>query len=296
MEFAGRLVSTRRGTLLVAALVALLAGASILVYLNSYRESLKSQGAVVTGPAAESARIPTLDRTVAEGDTVMLGAHEATVIETPGHTLGHVVFHFAAGGLLFSGDTLFAMGCGRLFEGTAEQMFGNMQRLAELPGDTSVCCGHEYTQSNGRYALTVEPENAALTTRMAEVDTLRARRGEGALHRGLLPRGEHARDVGHGVAYRRRRALPEGRGREEDGESSSERRGSGNRSTRRLPHVHPRPSPQPCAPKHRSSFRRIALPRSASGCRWARLDSNQGATDYESAALTAELRARPLRG
>ncbi len=135
---------------------------------------IKAQGAVVTGPAAEAARIPTLDRTVAEGDTVMVGTHEATVIETPGHTLGHVVFHFADRGLLFSGDTLFAMGCGRLFEGTAEQMFGNMQRLAALPGDTRVCCGHEYTQSNGRYALTMEPDNAALTARMAEVDALRA--------------------------------------------------------------------------------------------------------------------------
>jgi hydroxyacylglutathione hydrolase len=136
---------------------------------------IKVGGAVVTGPAAEAARIPTLDHTVAEGDTVALGGHRATVIETPGHTLGHVVFHFAEAGLLFSGDTLFAMGCGRLFEGTAEQMFGAMQRLAKLPDGTGVYCGHEYTQSNGRYALTVEPDNAALTARMAEVDALRAR-------------------------------------------------------------------------------------------------------------------------
>ncbi len=136
---------------------------------------IKAQDAVVTGPAAEAARIPTLDRTVAEGDTVALGGHRATVIETPGHTLGHVVFHFADAGLLFSGDTLFAMGCGRLFEGTPEQMFGAMQRLAELPDETGVYCGHEYTQSNGRYALTVEPDNAALANRMAEVDALRAR-------------------------------------------------------------------------------------------------------------------------
>ena len=136
---------------------------------------IKARGAVVTGPAAEAARIPTLDRTVAEGDTVTLGEHQAAVIETPGHTLGHVVFHFAEAGLLFSGDTLFAMGCGRLFEGTAEQMFGAMRRLAELPDGTGVYCGHEYTQSNGRYALTVEPDNAALAARMAEVDALRAR-------------------------------------------------------------------------------------------------------------------------
>lgn len=136
---------------------------------------IKAGGAVVTGPAAEAARISTLDRTVAEGDVLTLGEHRATVIETPGHTLGHIVFHFAESGLLFSGDTLFAMGCGRLFEGTAEQMFANMRRLAELPGGTGVYCGHEYTQSNGRYALTVEPGNAELAMRMAEVDVLRAR-------------------------------------------------------------------------------------------------------------------------
>lgn len=136
---------------------------------------IKARGAVVTGPAAEAARIPTLDRTVAEGDVVTLGEHRAAVMETPGHTAGHIVFHFAEDGLVFTGDTLFAMGCGRLFEGTAEQMFGNMRRLAELPGETKVFCGHEYTQSNGRYALSVEPENADLVARMGEVDALRAR-------------------------------------------------------------------------------------------------------------------------
>lgn len=136
---------------------------------------IKARGAVVTGPAAEAARIPTLDRTVAEGNVITLGEHAAAVIETPGHTAGHVTFHFAGAGLLFTGDTLFAMGCGRLFEGTAEQMFGNMRRLAGLPGDTQVFCGHEYTQANGRYALTAEPDNADLRARMAEVDALRAR-------------------------------------------------------------------------------------------------------------------------
>ncbi len=131
-------------------------------------------GAEVTGPAAEAAKITTLDHGVREGDRVRVGAHEATVIETPGHTAGHVVFHFADDALLFTGDTLFAMGCGRLFEGTAEQMWGNMQRLAALPDDTRVFCGHEYTQSNGRYALVAEPDNAAVAERMAVVDRLRA--------------------------------------------------------------------------------------------------------------------------
>jgi hydroxyacylglutathione hydrolase len=137
--------------------------------------SLREAGAVVTGPAAEAARIPTLDRKVAEGDEVAIGGHRATVIETPGHTAGHIVFNLADAGLVFTGDTLFAMGCGRLFEGSPAQMFANMRRLAELPGETQVFCGHEYTQGNGRYALTVEPHNADLTGRMAEVDALRAR-------------------------------------------------------------------------------------------------------------------------
>lgn len=132
-------------------------------------------GATVTSPAAEAGKIPGLDVTVAEGDTVMLGGHAARVIETPGHTAGHIVFHFADDAAVFTGDTLFAMGCGRLFEGTAAEMFANMERLRTLPDDTVVYCGHEYTQSNGRYALVAEPDNAAIAERMIEVDALRAR-------------------------------------------------------------------------------------------------------------------------
>ena len=131
-------------------------------------------GADVTGPAAESAKIAGLDHGVREGDRMRLGAHEATVLETPGHTAGHIVLHFAEDGLLFTGDTLFAMGCGRLFEGTAAQMWGNMRRFAELPPETRVFCGHEYTQGNGRYALVAEPDNAAVRERMVDVDRLRA--------------------------------------------------------------------------------------------------------------------------
>jgi hydroxyacylglutathione hydrolase len=134
--------------------------------------ALKAAGAVVTGPAAEAAKIDGLDRTVAEGDELRLGQHRAAVWETPGHTAGHVCF--LLGDLLFSGDTLFAMGSGRLFEGTAAQMWANMQRFAALPGATQVFCGHEYTQGNGRYALSVDPGNAELVDRMAEVDRLRA--------------------------------------------------------------------------------------------------------------------------
>jgi hydroxyacylglutathione hydrolase len=134
-------------------------------------------GCVITGPEAEAARIPTLDVLVAEGDTVSLGAVTAQVIDVPAHTAGHIAFHFPTDQAAFVGDTLFAMGCGRLFEGTAEQMYSNMRKLEALGDDTQVYCAHEYTQSNGRFALTVEPDNQALVERMAQVDAMR-KRGE----------------------------------------------------------------------------------------------------------------------
>jgi hydroxyacylglutathione hydrolase len=135
----------------------------------------EATGCIITGPAAEAARIPTLDRQVMEGDRVRLGEVEAEVIEVPAHTAGHIAYHFPIEQAAFVGDTLFAMGCGRLFEGTAEQMFANMQRLAALPGETEIYCAHEYTLSNGRYALAAEPENEAIVSRMAEVEAARAR-------------------------------------------------------------------------------------------------------------------------
>jgi hydroxyacylglutathione hydrolase len=133
-----------------------------------------ANGATISGPAAEAARIPTLDVQLAEGDTVRIGSHVARVIATPGHTAGHIVFHLAGDAVLFAGDTLFAMGCGRLFEGTPDQMFANMQHLATLPGETEVFCAHEYTQSNGRYAMAAEPDNADIAARMRDVDAARA--------------------------------------------------------------------------------------------------------------------------
>jgi len=132
-------------------------------------------GCTITGPAAEAAKIPTLDRLVGEGDIVRIGMVEATVLEVPAHTAGHIAYYLPSAGIAFVGDTLFAMGCGRLFEGTPAQMFANMQRLAALPPETIVYCAHEYTQSNGRYALHVEPDNAALIARMREVDAMRAK-------------------------------------------------------------------------------------------------------------------------
>jgi hydroxyacylglutathione hydrolase len=131
-------------------------------------------GCSVIGPAAEASRIPTLDRLVREGDTVSLGPLTATVLEVPAHTAGHIAFHLPEEEVVFVGDTLFAMGCGRLFEGTAEQMHAALQRLAQLPPETRVYCGHEYTLSNGRFAVTVQPDNPELLRRMAEVEAARA--------------------------------------------------------------------------------------------------------------------------
>lgn len=130
-------------------------------------------GCTITGPAAEFDRIPTLDVQVLGGDVVRFGEATAVVMDVPAHTSGHIAYHFADDQVVFVGDTLFAMGCGRLFEGTAAQMFDNMARLSALPDDTAVYCAHEYTQSNGRYALFAEPENAAIIARMAEVDRAR---------------------------------------------------------------------------------------------------------------------------
>jgi hydroxyacylglutathione hydrolase len=133
-----------------------------------------AMGCEVIAPIGEAERIPTADRLVAGGGQVTLGAHVAQVLDVPAHTAGHIAFHFGEEGVIFVGDTLFAMGCGRLFEGTAAQMFNNMQLLAQLPPATIVFCAHEYTQANGRYALVAEPDNEAVRARMARVDAARA--------------------------------------------------------------------------------------------------------------------------
>jgi hydroxyacylglutathione hydrolase len=138
--------------------------------------AIKAQtGCTVTGPAKEAEKIGTLDRGVGEGDSVRIGDHVARILAVPAHTAGHIAYHLAADRLIFVGDTLFAMGCGRLFEGTADQMFANMRRFAALPDETTVYCAHEYTQGNGRFALTAEPDNEAIRDRMAVVDAARAR-------------------------------------------------------------------------------------------------------------------------
>ena len=131
-------------------------------------------GVPVVGAAADQHRLPKLDQAVSEGDIVTLGSVALKVIDTPGHTLGHIAYHAADGGILLSADTLFSLGCGRLLEGTAADMFASLQKFAALPGDTLVCCGHEYTQSNAKFALHVDPGNAALRARAGEVNNQRA--------------------------------------------------------------------------------------------------------------------------
>ena len=128
----------------------------------------------VVGSAADSHRLPKLDIAVHEGDLVDFGAAKARVIDTPGHTIGHVAYFFADGGLLFPGDTLFSLGCGRLAEGTAADMFSSLRKFSDLPDDTLVCAGHEYTVSNAKFALHADGGNTALRERAGEAGALRA--------------------------------------------------------------------------------------------------------------------------
>jgi hydroxyacylglutathione hydrolase len=131
-------------------------------------------GCRIIGPKGEAARIPGIDDAVGEGDVVALGASRAHVIDTPGHTLGHNIYHFADDHCAFVGDTIFAMGCGRLFEGTPAQMWASLSKIAALPAATRLYCAHEYTQTNARFALSVDGANQALVDRAREVDRLRA--------------------------------------------------------------------------------------------------------------------------
>ncbi|MGI9483914.1 MAG: hydroxyacylglutathione hydrolase [Hyphomicrobiales bacterium] len=131
-------------------------------------------GCTIVGPRDEAVKIPGLDVAVGDGDTYDFGGHVANIIGTPGHTLGHITYHFGADGVAFAGDTLFPLGCGRVFEGTMEQMWASLEKLAHLPPETIVYCGHEYTQSNASFALHADPDNQDLRKRAADIDTMRA--------------------------------------------------------------------------------------------------------------------------
>lgn len=131
-------------------------------------------GCTIVGAANDAERIPGIDVRVADGDAYAFGSLSAEVFEVPGHTTGHIAYYFASENIAFVGDTLFALGCGRLFEGTPEMMWNSLQKLMALPDETVIYCAHEYTQANAEFAITVEPGNTQLVARMKEIDALRA--------------------------------------------------------------------------------------------------------------------------
>lgn len=143
-------------------------------HIQGVPELVAATGARVTGAAADAHRLPPLDRAVTPGERVPLCGTEAAVIDVSGHTIGHVAYHLPAAAMVFTGDSLMALGCGRLFEGTAPMMWESLGRLAALPPETAVCSGHEYTAGNARFARTIEPDNPALISRIAAVEAARA--------------------------------------------------------------------------------------------------------------------------
>lgn len=137
-------------------------------------QTLKEKtGCVVYGPKHEKQPIEGLDHQIEGGDHVMIGDKKFTILDFPGHTVGHIGYYNDDDHLLFCGDTLFAMGCGRLFEGTAEDMFSSLQKIAHLPDNTAIYCAHEYTYSNGLFAISAEPENNAVKKRLKTVKNAR---------------------------------------------------------------------------------------------------------------------------
>lgn len=134
----------------------------------------------ITGPKNEASRIPGIDKTVSGGESFEFAGHRVEVIDCPGHTLGGISYYLPDTKVLFAADTLFALGCGRLLEGTPDDMWGSLSRLMALPDDTAVYCGHEYTLANARFALTVDPDNAELVARAATIKQMRDR-GEATL-------------------------------------------------------------------------------------------------------------------
>ena len=139
-------------------------------------EELKARhGCTIVGPKADEARIPGIDICVAQDDVYELGKIKLQVFDVPGHTSGHIAFYAPDAKAAFVGDTIFALGCGRLFEGTPEQMWTSIQKLMALPDDTQIYCAHEYTQSNARFAVSVDPDNAELTQRAQQIDDARSR-------------------------------------------------------------------------------------------------------------------------
>lgn len=143
-------------------------------HVQGLAEVLKDHDANVIGAKADMHRLPPLDRMVDEGDNITLGALEAEVLDVSGHTVGHIAFYVPDASVAFTADSLMALGCGRLFEGTPDQMWESMQKMMKWPDGTTLCSGHEYTASNAKFALTVDPDNAALISRSQDIDAARA--------------------------------------------------------------------------------------------------------------------------
>jgi hydroxyacylglutathione hydrolase len=135
----------------------------------------EATGAAIVGPAPDRARIPGIDIALDEGESFSLGGAVAEILFIPGHTKGHIAFHFRGEKALFCGDTLFSLGCGRMFEGTAPMMWASLGKLRSLPAETRIYCGHEYTAANARFAVSIDPDNAALRKREAAVAEIRGR-------------------------------------------------------------------------------------------------------------------------
>ncbi|EEE39218.1 hydroxyacylglutathione hydrolase [Rhodobacteraceae bacterium KLH11] len=143
-------------------------------HVDGLFDILAKHPARVIGAKADEHRLPELDQAVAEGDTFYIGGDLVEVLDVSGHTIGHIAFHMPETGAAFTGDSLMALGCGRLFEGKPAQMWASLGKLAALPDETIVCSGHEYTQSNAKFALTIDPDNAALQDRVADINRARA--------------------------------------------------------------------------------------------------------------------------
>lgn len=143
-------------------------------HVQGLDEVLAAHPAQVTGAAADAHRLPPLDRSVAEGHVFTFAGHEVRVSDVSGHTLGHVAYYLPAGKAVFTADSLMALGCGRLFEGSAAQMWASLRKLMTLPPETIVCSGHEYTASNAKFALTVDPHNSDLIYRNEQISVARA--------------------------------------------------------------------------------------------------------------------------
>ena len=144
-------------------------------HIDGVAELVSRYGAKVIGAAADAHRLPPLDCSLSEGDTVAIGSVEGHVIDVSGHTIGHIAFHFPDARVAFTADSLMALGCGRVFEGSFSQMWGSLSKLASLPAETLICSGHEYTAANAKFALTIDPNNRDLTARVADISEKRAK-------------------------------------------------------------------------------------------------------------------------